>query len=155
MEDPERARCPGTKVEPGRMHLARLERLRGELRRIGCAGPVLYDPITIPYATGTSNTQVFALQNHCPYTFVSTDGPVVLFDLKGCEHLSKHYPAVDEARDAVSWYHFVTGDRLPGEGAFLGRPSRRSGQAARRAASLRLEFATALRVNATGYQCDG
>lgn len=29
------------------MHLARLQRLRGGLRRIGCAGAVLYDPINI------------------------------------------------------------------------------------------------------------
>jgi Xaa-Pro dipeptidase len=112
MEDPERARCPGTRVEPGRMHLARLARLRGELRRIGCAGAVFYDPINIRYATGTSNMQVYALHNPCRYVFVATDGPVVLFDFKGCEHLSKNYPAVDEARDAVSWYHFVTGGRV-------------------------------------------
>ena len=31
------ARAVPAKVEPGRMHLARLARLRGELARIGCA----------------------------------------------------------------------------------------------------------------------
>ena len=83
----------------------------------GCETPrwgfsaVLYAPINIRYATGTSNMQVYALHNPCRYVFVATDGPVVLFDFKDCEHLSKDYPAVDEARDAISWYHFVTGDR--------------------------------------------
>lgn len=112
MELPEPSRFPGTQVDAPRMHLARLSRLRTELRRIGCAGALFYDPTNIRYATGTSNMQVYSLHNPCRYVFVATDGPVVLFDFRGCGHLSKDYPAVDEARTAVPWYHFVTGSRV-------------------------------------------
>ncbi|QHG74953.1 M24 family metallopeptidase [Ensifer adhaerens] len=112
MEDPERSRFPDTKVNAHRMHIARLERLRAELRKIGCAGGLFYDPINIRYATGTSNMQVYSLHNPCRYVFVATDGPVILFDFKGCGHLSRDYPAVDEARTAIPWYHFVTGTRV-------------------------------------------
>jgi Xaa-Pro dipeptidase len=112
MRDPERANFPQTQVDPGRMHLARLGRLRAELRRIGCAGGLFYDPTNIRYATGTSNMQVYALHNPCRYVFVATEGPVVLFEFKRCEHLSSGFPAVSEVRPAVSWYHFVAGDRV-------------------------------------------
>jgi Xaa-Pro aminopeptidase len=64
MRDPERANFPQTQVDPARMHLARLARLRAELRRIGCAGGLFYDPTNIRYATGTSNMQVYTL--HTP-----------------------------------------------------------------------------------------
>ena len=112
MRDPERANFPQTQVDPGRMHLARLARLRAELRRIGCAGGLFYDPTNIRYATGTSNMQVYTLHNPCRYVFVATEGPVVLFEFKRSEHLSAGFPAVSEVRPAVSWYHFVTGDRV-------------------------------------------
>lgn len=109
---PETARTPATAVDPGRMHLDRLARLKEQLAVTGCAGGLFYEPTNIRYATGTSNMQVYGLHNPCRYVFVASDGPVVLFDFKGCGHLSHGYPAVDEARHAVSWYHFVSGDRV-------------------------------------------
>jgi Xaa-Pro dipeptidase len=108
---PETSCYPDTRVNAPRLHVARLARLRAQLRSIGCAGALLYDPTNIRYATGTSNMQVYSLHNPCRYAFVAADGPVILFDFKGCAHLSKDFPAVDEVRDAVSWYHFVTGSR--------------------------------------------
>ena len=112
MQDPERSRRPETEVDVARMHVQRRDRLRAKLREIGCAGGLFYDPTNIRYATGTSNMQVYSLHNPCRYVFVATDGPVVLFDFKGCGHLSADYPAVDESRNAVSWYHFVSGDNV-------------------------------------------
>ena len=112
MDDPERSRSPGTAVDSGRLHLDRLARLKAQLAVIGCAGGLFYEPTNVRYATGTSNMQVYSLNNPCRYVFVATEGPVVLFDFKGCGHLSRGYPAVDEARDAVSWYHMVTGSRV-------------------------------------------
>lgn len=96
-----------------RLHLGRLARLKGQLQASDCAAGLFYDPINIRYATGTSNMQVYALHNPCRYAFVATDGPVILFEFKGCEHLSDGHPAVDEVRDAMSWYHFAAGPRMP------------------------------------------
>jgi len=50
---PSERNFPQTQVDPERMHLARLARLRAELRRIGGAGGLFYDPTNIRYATGT------------------------------------------------------------------------------------------------------
>lgn len=99
-----------------RLHLGRLARLRAALARADCAAGLFYDPINIRYATGTSNMQVYGLHNPCRYAFVASDGPVVLFEFKGCAHLSDDCPAVDEVREAVAWYHFTSGPRA-GENA--------------------------------------
>lgn len=98
---------PAAGVDAGR-----LARLRAEISRSGCGAGLFYDPINIRYATGTSNMQVYTLHNPCRYVFVPADGPVVLFEFKGCEHLSVGHHCVDEVRSAVSWYDFVSGDRV-------------------------------------------
>jgi len=89
----------------------RLARLRDALKKYDCGAGLFYDPINIRYATGVSNMQVYSLHNPCRYAFVAVDGPVILFDFHGCEHLSKNSAAVDEVRDARSWYHFNSGPR--------------------------------------------
>lgn len=55
--------------------------------------------------------QVYSLHNPCRYVFVPTVGEVVLFEFKGCEHLSVGHPAVMEIRPAISWYDFISGNR--------------------------------------------
>ncbi|MFT5221210.1 MAG: Xaa-Pro dipeptidase [Planctomycetota bacterium] len=95
----------------GRLEKGRLQRFRNELRAADCAVGLYYDPINIRYATGVPNMQVYSLHNPCRYVFIAVDGPVILFDFHGCEHLSKDSTVVDEVRDARSWYHFNSGPR--------------------------------------------
>lgn len=95
-----------------RLELGRLARLRAEIVKADCAAGLFYDPTNIRYATGTSNMQVYALHNPCRYAFVPADGPVTLFEFKGCEHLSADCPAVGEVRPAKAWYHFSAGPRV-------------------------------------------
>ena len=104
---------PQTSTDTFRHQLekGRLERIRAELKHYNCAVGLFYDPINIRYATGTSNMQVYSLHNPCRYVLVFVEGPVILFDFHGCEHLSKESSVVDEVREAVSWYHFVSGSR--------------------------------------------
>ena len=90
----------------------RLARLRAQIAAHDCAAGVFYDPTNIRYATGTSNMQVYGLHNPCRYAVVPAEGPVVLFDFHGCEHLSAGSTVVDEVRSAVSWYHFIVGERV-------------------------------------------
>ena len=95
-----------------RLDLGRLARLRTKIAEYDCGAGLFYDPINIRYATGTTNMQVYALHNPCRYAFVPVEGPVVLFEFAGCEHLSTDCAAVDEVRIAKSWYHFVSGPRV-------------------------------------------
>lgn len=93
------------------LEAGRLARLRSSIIESGCDAGLFYDPITIRYATGTSNMQVYSLHNPCRYVFIPGEGDVVLFEFKGCEHLSDGHAGVDEVRTAVSWYDFITGGR--------------------------------------------
>ncbi len=86
--------------------------MRAALTETGCDAGVFYDPINIRYATGTTNMQVYSLHNPCRYAYVPVEGPVVLFDFKGCAHLSDGHRNVAEVRNAISWYHFVSGPRV-------------------------------------------
>ena len=101
-----------TRVDHTALDAGRLKRLRTAIADAGCRAGLFYDPINIRYATGTSNMQVYSLHNACRYAFVPVVGSVVLFEFKGCEHLSVAHPMVDEVRPAISWYHFVAGTRV-------------------------------------------
>jgi len=98
-------------VDQRKLEAGRLARLRAAIVDGGCDAGLFYDPINIRYATGTSNMQVYALHNPCRYVYVPASGDVVLFEFKGCEHLSALHAGVDEVRPAVSWYDFVSGGR--------------------------------------------
>ena len=94
------------------LEASRLTRLRTSIVDSGCDAGLFYDPTNIRYATGTSNMQVYSLHNPCRYTFVPADGPVVLFEFKGCGHLSDDHANVADIRTAISWYDFVSGSRV-------------------------------------------
>lgn len=99
-------------VDNSTLDLGRLARLRAAIADAGCDAGLFYDPTNIRYATGVSNMQVYSLHNPCRYVFVPVEGDVVLFDFKGCAHLSVGHPAVAEVREATPWYHFVSGPRV-------------------------------------------
>lgn len=98
-------------VDEHELERGRLARLRASILGAGCDAGLFYDPTNIRYATGTSNMQVYSLHNPCRYVFVPVEGEVVLFEFKGCEHLSDEHHGVDQIRPAVSWYDFITGSR--------------------------------------------
>jgi Xaa-Pro dipeptidase len=90
----------------------RLARVREQLAKRGYAGIVVTDPINLRYATDSTNMQVWCLHNPVRYAFVATEGPVIVFDFHGCDHLSAHLELVDEVRPGRGWYFFKSGDRI-------------------------------------------
>lgn len=90
----------------------RLRRVREQLSAHGCAAAVLFDPINIRYATGSTNMQVWMLHNPARYVFVPVAGPVVLFEFHGAEHLCKDLETVDEVRPATPWFFFAVGSNI-------------------------------------------
>ena len=89
----------------------RLQRLRNQLEAEDAAGIVLFDPLNIRYALDATNMQVWCAHNAVRYAFVATDGPVILFDLARCEHLTAHLPLIDEVRPATGWFFFENAPR--------------------------------------------
>ena len=89
----------------------RLGRLREQMTTHDVAGLLLYDPINIRYAFDSSNMQVWTGHNPVRYAMIIADGPAILWEFKGCEHLSRGLPGIDEIRTAVSWMFMTKGDK--------------------------------------------
>src|SRR5262245_25062379 len=88
----------------------RLGRIRAELRKRDLAGIVVYDPLNVRYATDSTDMQLWCTHNAVRYTFVATEGPVILWDFHNCEHLSWHLDLIDEIRHGTAWHYYEAGD---------------------------------------------
>ena len=56
--------------------------------------------------------QVWTLRNPARYVFVAADGPVVMFEFSGCEHLVAPLETIDEIRPATGWFYFTAGPQM-------------------------------------------
>ena len=99
-------------VDLDAVRMYRLGRIREQLRRFDYAGVLLYDQLNSRYATDATNMQVWCSHNEARYTFVPTQGPVVMFEYGPHRHLSEGLPGVDEVRPTTSWYYFAAGPRF-------------------------------------------
>lgn len=88
----------------------RLGRLRQKMAEWNCAALMLYDPVNIRYAFDSSNMSVWTMHNPTRYALILADGPAILFEFEGCEHLNKGFAGVDEIRPAKSWIYFTAGN---------------------------------------------
>ena len=84
---------------------ARLQRVRQHMRSAGLPAVLIVDPNNIFYATGARNMMVFCLRAPTRYLLLFAEGPSVLFEYMGSEHLADGLPTVDAVRPAtaVSW----------------------------------------------------
>jgi Xaa-Pro aminopeptidase len=91
----------------------RLKRIRAELEARDLVGVLVYDPLNVRYATDSTNMQLWCTHNAARYAFVATEGPVILWDYHGSEHLSAHLDQIDEIRNGVPWFYYEAADRAP------------------------------------------
>ena len=103
---------PAPQPDIARMNAYRLGRLRAELRARDLAGMVVVDAINLRYATGSRNMQLWTLRSPARYAFVATEGPVVMFEFAGCDHLLDGLGTIDERRVGTSFFYFTSGPRL-------------------------------------------
>jgi Xaa-Pro dipeptidase len=101
-----------TDIDMVRLRAYRLGRVREQLRNLDYAGALLFDPINIRYATGSRNMTVWTLHNAARYCFIPTEGPIILFDFHGCDHLSDGLETIAEVRPTQPWYYFAAGPRV-------------------------------------------
>lgn len=92
----------------------RLRRFREQMARADVAGLLLYDPVNIRYAFDSSNMQVWTAHNPTRYALILNDGPAIIFEYAGCEHLAKGLPGVDEVRPAITYMFLNKGDKSAG-----------------------------------------
>jgi len=103
------SRVSATVLDKARSY--RLNRFRKMISDYDVAGLILYDPINIRYAFDSSNMQVWTSHNPVRYAMILADGPAILWEFKGCEHLNDGLPGIDELRTAVSWMFMSKGDK--------------------------------------------
>ena len=100
-------------IDQSKLERWRLDRLRQQLADRDLAGALLSDPMNIRYATGTRNMSVWTAHAPGRYVFVSTDGPVVLFEFGSSRHVSAQAALVDVQRPSTPWFYFLAGPRGP------------------------------------------
>ena len=89
----------------------RLSRFRKQMARHDVAALLLYDPINIRYALDSSNMMVWTAHNPIRYAMILADGPAILWEFKGCEHLNDGLPGIDELRISTAWMFMARGDK--------------------------------------------
>ncbi|MBY5717137.1 aminopeptidase P family protein [Rhizobium leguminosarum] len=95
-----------------RARRSRLERLRGKMREWDCGALLLYDPVNIRYAFDSSNMSIWTMHNASRYALILADGPAILFEFEGAEHVNDGLPGIDEIRPAKSWIFFTSGNLM-------------------------------------------
>ena len=83
------------------LYLARLQRLRAFMRKAGLPVLLTLDVNHIFYATGARNMQIFGMRSPSRYLLVFADGPTVLYEYAGGEHLAQHLPTVTHIKPAI------------------------------------------------------
>ena len=89
----------------------RLSRIRSQLVEHDCAAILLHDPVNIRYAFDCGNMQVWTLHNPLRYALIFAEGPGIMFEFKGSEHLCRGIETIDEVRSATAWMYMTSGDR--------------------------------------------
>ena len=91
------------------LYTARLVHLRAHMRALDVPVMLLRDPNNIFYATGARNMMVFGMRSPTRYLLLHVDGPVILYDFRGAEHLAEGLPTVTEIRTAEGLHRLSSG----------------------------------------------
>lgn len=93
------------------MRAYRLGRLVSGIIERDLAGVLLFDPLSIRYATDTTHMQLWNTHNPFRACLVTADGHMVLWEYGGYRYLSDYNPLINEVRAGASFFYFATGQR--------------------------------------------
>ncbi len=104
------------------MRQYRLDRIVKGLVERNLDGVLLFDPLSIRYATDTTHMQLWNGHNPFRACLVTTDGNMVLWEYGGLKYMSEYNPLVSEVRSGASFFYFATAQRTEEKaGAFAGQ----------------------------------
>lgn len=93
------------------MRRYRLDRIAAGLIERNLDAVLLFDPLSIRYATDTTHMQLWNAHNPFRACMVFPDGHMVLWEYGGYAYLSDYNPLVKEVRSGASFFYFATGQR--------------------------------------------
>ena len=91
------------------LYAARLDHLRAEMIARDVPVLLLRDPNNIFYATGARNMMIFGMRSPSRYLVLFAEGPVILYDFRGSEHLAAGLPTISEIRTAEGLHLLSSG----------------------------------------------
>ncbi|MEX6502996.1 M24 family metallopeptidase [Pseudomonas zhanjiangensis] len=98
-------------IDMRRLRGYRLGRIREQLVARDYGACVLFDPISIRYATGFRNYSLFQMHIPCNYLFIPAQGPVILYESESAYHIANGLETIDECRPALQLNYFFGGSR--------------------------------------------
>jgi len=144
--------CPDLQA----MRRHRWERLTAAVAQADLAGLLMYDPLSIRYATDTTHMQLWAAHNPFRACLLMADGHMVLWEYGGLAYMSEYNPLVREVRSGGSFFYFATGDRTDEKaGEFAGQIDellRTHGGSNRRLAVDKIQIAGLRALDALGIE---
>ncbi len=99
--------CPDLPV----MRQYRLDRIVAGLIERDLDAVLLFDPLSIRYATDTTHMQLWNAHNPFRACMVTTDGHMILWEYGGYAYMSEYNALVKEVRAGASFFYFATGQR--------------------------------------------
>ncbi|MEM7188928.1 MAG: Xaa-Pro peptidase family protein [Pseudomonadota bacterium] len=96
------------------LYLARQAHLRAGMAAHDLPALLTIDPNQILYATGATNMTVWSSRTPARYLLIIADGPCILFDYVGGEHLAAGLPTIDEIRTARGLCYVSSGGDILG-----------------------------------------
>lgn len=93
----------------------RQARVREQMLSRGIPALLVLDPVNILYATAASNMPIFSIRTPARYLLLFAEGPAILFDYRGCEHLSAGLETIDDVRAARGLCHISSGGDATGQ----------------------------------------
>ena len=91
------------------MRQYRLDRIVAGLNERDLDAVLLFDPLSIRYATDTTHMQLWNAHNPFRACLITSDGYMVLWEYGGYAYMSDYNPLVQEVRMGASFFYFATG----------------------------------------------
>lgn len=96
------------------LYQARLAHTREGMRRHDIPVMAVIDPNQIFYSTGAMNMQLWSSRTPARYLLVFLEGPVILYDFAGSQHLAEDLPTISEIRMAEGLDYVSSGGDMQG-----------------------------------------
>jgi Xaa-Pro aminopeptidase len=106
------------------LYRARLAHARRSMRAVDMPALLITDPNNIFYLTGARNMQLFGLRSPSRFLLAFQQGPVVLFEFTGCEHLAIDLPTIDCILPAMGLNKLSSGDNADSNARALAKQIR-------------------------------
>jgi Xaa-Pro aminopeptidase len=86
----------------------RLKRMRDQVVAHDCAAILMCSPINIRYAFDDTNMQIWSSREATRYGLLFGEGPAIMHEYKGAEHMVRNSAGVDIVIPATTWLYMIS-----------------------------------------------